>query len=427
MELFARGCMSLRRPQRGLWRGPPRGGRENVIRLSERLGSAVICQLHFVDEDLKSLKGAVYFQWTYRWMVDFVNELSTMLADVRTYSRGIFGTYPWQRYQSRTYVLSKRDYLSFVIDFLRYKPDIVILLASETFITLSIFVLAKLVKSRVVLVVEENEERIFHSLVLKVLAKLKRSVMVAAHKASDLIIAESEPSKEYLLRMGCNPDIIFALPHGANIDDFRPERKNLELAHKIGVRPEDLGKNIALFVGNYNAYKGAEFMTRAILDLGSDAQIVFLIPDKGPVFLRHAEQLLALPNVYTYRPIDDAQMPDLYNLADIVVVPSMRCPGTSSDRSPNSLIEAMACGKAVIGTSVGGIPLIVGDAGLLIAPNDSKAIVEALTTLVTDAELRKTLGTKARQRAVTKLNNKVYARRILDLLTCNSPPANSRE
>jgi glycosyltransferase involved in cell wall biosynthesis len=71
--------------------------------------------------------------------------------------------------------------------------------------------------------------------------------------------------------------------------------------------------------------------------------------------------------------------------------------------------------------------LIVGDAGLLIAPNDSKAIVEALTTLVTDAELRKTLGTKARQRAVTKLNNKVYARRILDLLTCNSPPANSRE
>jgi glycosyltransferase involved in cell wall biosynthesis len=395
----------------------PRGGRENIIRLSERLGRAVIGQLHLVDEDLKSLKGAVYFQWTYRWMIDFVNELSNMLGDVRAYSRGIFGTYPWGRYRPRTYVLSARSYVPFLINFLRYRPDISILLASETSITLSIFVLAKLLKSRVVLVVEENEERTFHSLVLKVLAKLKRMVVTAEHKASDLIIAESEASKEYLLRMGCNPAIIFSLPHGVNIDDFRPERKNLELARRIGVRQDDLGKNIALFVGNYNAYKGAEFMTEAILNFRADDRLVFLIPDTGPVFLKHADELNALPNVYAYPPIDDQQMPDLYNLADIVVIPSMRCPGTSSDRSPNSLTEAMASGKAVIGTAVGGIPLIMGDAGLLIAPNDSNAIVEALSMLAADAELRKALGKKARQRAVTELSNKVYARRILELLS----------
>ncbi len=367
------------------------------------------------NDDLRSLNGAVYFQWTYRWMIDFVAELSHMLGDVQAYSRGVFGTYPWEHYRSRTYVLSWRSYVSFVIDFLRYKPDISILLASETFTALSIFTLAKLVKSRVVLVVEENQERTFHSLVLKVLARLKRPVVIAAHKASDLIIAESEASKEYLLRMGCNPAIIFPLPHGVNVDDFRPEQKNLELARRIGVRPEDLRKNVVLFVGNYNAYKGAEFMTEAILNRPSDDRLVFLIPDNGPVFLKHAHELKALPNVYAYPPIADQQMPDLYNLADIVIVPSMRCPGTSSDRSPNSLIEAMASGKAVIGTAVGGIPLIIGDAGLLIAPNDSNAIVEALSTLVADAELRKALGEKARERAVTELSNNVYARRILEL------------
>jgi glycosyltransferase involved in cell wall biosynthesis len=373
--------------------------------------------LFLVDEDLKSLKGAVYFQWTYRWMIDFVNELSHMLGDVRAYSRGIFGTYPWERYQSRTYVLSARSYVTFLVDFLRYKPDISILLASETFIALSIFVLAKLVKSRIVLVVEENEERAFHSLGLKVLAKFKRTVVVMAHKSSDLIIAESQASKEYLLRMGCNPAIIFSLPHGVNTDDFQPERKNLELAHRIGMRPEDLRKNVVLFVGNYNAYKGAEFMTEAILNFPSDGRVVFLIPRSGPVFLKHADELKALPHLYAYPPIDDQQMPDLYNLADIIVVPSMRCPGTSSDRSPNSLTEAMACGKAVIGTAVGGIPLIMGTAGLLIAPNESNAIVEALLTLVGDAELRIALGNKARERAVTELSNKVYAERILELLS----------
>jgi colanic acid biosynthesis glycosyl transferase WcaI len=373
--------------------------------------------LFLVDEDLKSLKGAVYFQWTYRWMIDFVNELSHMLGDVRAYSRGIFGTYPWERYQSRTYVLSARSYVTFLVDFLRYKPDISILLASETFSALSIFVLAKLVKSRIVLVVEENEERAFHSLGLKVLAKFKRTVVVMAHKSSDLIIAESQASKEYLLRMGCNPAIIFSLPHGVNTDDFQPERKNLELAHRIGMRPEDLRKNVVLFVGNYNAYKGAEFMTEAILNFPLDGRVVFLIPQSGPVFLKHADELKALPNLYAYPPVDDQQMPDLYNLADIVVVPSMRCHGTSSDRSPNSLTEAMACGKAVIGTAVGGIPLIMGNTGLLIAPNESNAIVEALSTLVGNAELRIALGKKARERAVTELSNKVYAERILELLS----------
>lgn len=373
-------------------------------------------QQDIADEDFKSLKGAVYFQWTYRWMVDFVDELSHKLGAVRSYSRGIFGTYPWERHRSRTYVLSARSYGSFVVEFLRYKPDITILLAAESLIAQSIFVLAKLIGSRIVLVVEENQERAFDSIVLRLLAKLKRPTVTATHKAATLIIAESEASKGYLLRMGCNPAIIFALPHGVNTDDFRPGQKNQELAQRIGIRPGDLRKNIALFVGNYNAYKGAEFMTEAILSFPSDGQLVFLIPDKGPVFLKHAEELTALPNVYAYPPIDDAEMPDLYNLADIVVVPSMRCPGTSSDRSPNSLTEAMACGKPVIGTDVGGISLIMGPAGLLIAPNDSNAIVEALSTLVADTELRNELGKKARERAVTELSNRVYARRILELL-----------
>jgi glycosyltransferase involved in cell wall biosynthesis len=135
------------------------------------------------------------------------------------------------------------------------------------------------------------------------------------------------------------------------------------------------------------------------------------------VFVKYVDKLTALPNLYAYPPIDDEQMPELYNLADIVVVPSMRCPGTSSDRSPNSLTEAMACGKAVIGTEVGGIPLIMGSAGLLIAPNESNAIIEAISTLVGDVGLRIALGNKARERAVTELSNNVYARRILELLS----------
>jgi glycosyltransferase involved in cell wall biosynthesis len=375
----------------------------------------VIGKLHFVDEDPKSLKGAVYFQWTYRWMLDFVNELSNILGDVRAYSRGIFGNYPWERYRSRTYVLGARSYGPFVIDFLRYKSDICILLASETFIALSIFVLAKLVKSRVVLVVEENHERSFRNVFLRVTSALKRTLVVAVHRNADLLIAESEASREYLLRMGCNPVRVHALPHGVNVEDFRPKEKSKELAKKLGITHEDFSKGVVLYVGTYNEIKGAEFMTEAILTFPDGHKPIFLLPSKGRVFLKYEDELRALSNVHTYPPLED-EMPDLYSLADIVIVPSKKCPGTSSDRSPNSCIEAMACGKAVVGTNVGGIPLIMGDAGLLITPNDSNAIIDAILRLIADADLRRTLGKKARERAVTKLSNEVYARRILELL-----------
>ena len=75
----------------------------------------------------------------------------------------------------------------------------------------------------------------------------------------------------------------------------------------------------------------------------------------------------------------------------------------------------MACGKAVIGTAVGGIPTIMDETGSLIQPNDPAAIVQAISELTTDTQLRDILGKEARMRAVTTLNNHVYARRIFEL------------
>ena len=75
----------------------------------------------------------------------------------------------------------------------------------------------------------------------------------------------------------------------------------------------------------------------------------------------------------------------------------------------------MACGKAVIGTNVGGIPTIVGNAGVLIRPNDANAISEAILSLLSNADATPELGIQVRDRAVKVLNNSVYATHILDL------------
>ncbi|QHT69891.1 glycosyltransferase family 4 protein [Rhodocytophaga rosea] len=67
-------------------------------------------------------------------------------------------------------------------------------------------------------------------------------------------------------------------------------------------------------------------------------------------------------------------------------------------------VEAMASGLPVIGTQTGGTPEILeeGNLGLLFPPNDHKNLAEALEKIYLDADLRKTLGVKARQSAIQK-------------------------
>jgi len=76
---------------------------------------------------------------------------------------------------------------------------------------------------------------------------------------------------------------------------------------------------------------------------------------------------------------------------DVFVLPSQ------TEGTPNAIIEAMAHGKPIIATSVGGVPDVVSaDVGILVPPNDVKALGEAMIRLATDADLRRSMGVAAR-------------------------------
>jgi len=87
------------------------------------------------------------------------------------------------------------------------------------------------------------------------------------------------------------------------------------------------------------------------------------------------------------------QMPDIMAKSDVFVLPSM------SESMPLALLEAMACGRPCVASSVGGIPEIInqGETGYLIEPRDTKALAQKLGALAKDSELRKDIGSKARQ------------------------------
>lgn len=93
---------------------------------------------------------------------------------------------------------------------------------------------------------------------------------------------------------------------------------------------------------------------------------------------------------------------------DVFVLPSQ------TEGTPNAIIEAMAEGKPIIATSVGGIPdVVTSDVGILVAPNDVRALGAAMARLATDTELRQRMGLAARR----KYEQLFTPRAVLPLLT----------
>ena len=85
----------------------------------------------------------------------------------------------------------------------------------------------------------------------------------------------------------------------------------------------------------------------------------------------------------------------ILSLMDFFVLPSL------TEGFPRSIVEAMALGKAVIGTRVGGVPeaILENQTGLIVEPRDEKGLADAMILLAGDKALRTKLGEAGRRRA----------------------------
>jgi glycosyltransferase involved in cell wall biosynthesis len=104
-------------------------------------------------------------------------------------------------------------------------------------------------------------------------------------------------------------------------------------------------------------------------------------------------------------------MPMTFAQAHIVCLPSYR------EGVPRALIEAAACGRAVVATDVPGCREVVrhGENGLLVPPRDPRALAEAIATLVKDPALRARMGARGREIAVQEFSEERVVRETLAL------------
>jgi glycogen(starch) synthase len=105
------------------------------------------------------------------------------------------------------------------------------------------------------------------------------------------------------------------------------------------------------------------------------------------------------------------ELPNYYRSADVCVVPSVY------DNSPYTCLEAMACGRPVVGTSGGGTKEYVtdGECGIIVPPRDYEALRDAITQLLKDGRLRRRMAENARRRVLEKFQRKQIASETLAL------------
>jgi len=222
-------------------------------------------------------------------------------------------------------------------------------------------------------------------------------------KRADVVLAVSVSLKEEILKFGVNDikDKVRLNWNTVDINEFYPidsenslivsENKNTDnFKDELNI-PEN--KPIILFVGNIIKRKNVATIIEAKKQLKSNC--VLVVVGGGPLLANLKEKVEdeGIGDVIFTGPRNDVA--NIIRSSDILILPSY------SESFGLVLIEALACGKPVIGSNVGGIKeIITSDVGLLVEPTDPKGLANAIDSILSDDNLRKKFQLNARNRAM---------------------------
>lgn len=187
---------------------------------------------------------------------------------------------------------------------------------------------------------------------------------------------------------------VTTIPNAIDLNQFNPDVQT-----SSNILNTD-GYNI-LCSGRLSPEKGQIYLVRALKTIDNFKNFhVFFMGASEPKEKKKIEILaskLKLKNyVHFIPPVPYDQVPQVYNNADLIVVPS------TSESSGLVILENMALGNVVVASNVGGVPELIEDGitGLLVPPKNPNALAETIIKALEDWELRNKIKTNAIKRAM---------------------------
>jgi glycosyltransferase involved in cell wall biosynthesis len=112
--------------------------------------------------------------------------------------------------------------------------------------------------------------------------------------------------------------------------------------------------------------------------------------------------------------VPSIEVPALLQQLDVLVLPS-RTTAHWKEQFGRVLVEAMSCGVAVVGSSSGEIPHVIGDAGIVVAEGDVAMLRSALLNLLHQPALCHELGQRGRARVLQHYTQAALAGKYYDV------------
>jgi glycosyltransferase involved in cell wall biosynthesis len=199
--------------------------------------------------------------------------------------------------------------------------------------------------------------------------------------------------------------------NGVDVAKFAPRDDAAETRASLGVAAD---ATLFAFAGRLVGWKGVAVAIRALADpaLAATRSRLLVIGegDALPELRSIASALGVAERVIFHEPVPHAELPRYYAAADAGVFPSI-----GDEAFGITIAEAMACGKSVVASHIGGIPEVVGNeesCGLLVPPGDVAALAQAMAAMARDPDRRARMGTAARERIVRLYTWKDSAARV---------------
>jgi glycosyltransferase involved in cell wall biosynthesis len=221
---------------------------------------------------------------------------------------------------------------------------------------------------------------------LRLYNRIERLVL----RRADMVVAVAESMKALLTRSGIAARKIRVVHNAIDLSEATSQISRNEIRQRHGLTP---AHKVIGVIGRLSPEKGQMVFLRAMEKTvrsipGVKAFIVGDGPDRAVLEAFCREKGL---NEHVLFLGYQERIADFYQVMDLLVLPSL------SEGLPNTVLEAMTFGVAVLATTVGGVPEIVQNGnGMMVPPNDPEALAERMVELLGQDALRHAIGLKGK-------------------------------
>lgn len=284
---------------------------------------------------------------------------------------------------------------SVVLAYKRVRRPEVVVVSSPTFFSIfSAWVLARANGARLVVEVRDLWPAIFVELGVltnRFLIRALELLELWAYRTADAVVVVSEGFRDDLVRRGVSPEKVTTIRNGVDLSHFAPSGEaDPKVRKRLGATEDE---TLVLYIGAHGISHALESVVDAAgLCEGQGIHVALVGEGAAKAKVAEHARKVGLSNLTMLPGVPRREVAPMLAAADICLVPLRDVP-LFSTFIPSKMFEYLAAGRAVVGSMRGeAAEILRGAGGVVVEPEDPKALAQAIVTLAADGPRRAEMG-----------------------------------